>query len=231
MFSLDSTQLKKSIQAVYGEIDRVGYLQRFFDYEISLPETSDYRTFLTSRLRVDDMSLGVEINQLTKVTEKFSLSLRDLNVICKAYMKFLDAKPYLMEAVSVDKYQGYRKIYITLIAIKYKNPLSYMNLLSNGLTDNDMKDEFWKELFGYQTSTLESHHSFLSKKVLDTRLDLFPTANANSEHGRVFKHVLLEEDWNRGRMNWMKITLRQAIMNNVDSGVVHHAVYQKQVKE
>ena len=101
-----------------------------------------------------------------------------------------------------------------------------------GLSDEEIqKDSLWNEMFGYRTSTLESHHSILSKKVLDTRLDFFPTSDSNSDHSRVFKRVLLEEDWNRGRMNWMKITLRQAIMNNVDSGVVHHAVYQKQVKE
>jgi len=57
VFSLDSSQLKKSIQAVYGEIDSVGYLQRFFDYEISLPGSSDYRDFLSSRLSFDGEKL------------------------------------------------------------------------------------------------------------------------------------------------------------------------------
>lgn len=232
VFSLDSTQLKKSIQAVYGEIDSVGYLQRFFDYEISLPETGDYRDFLSSRLCIGDNILHVELDHLTELISKYSLSLRELHVICSAYLKFMDAKPYLREHLSYDTYPLYRKVYITFIALKYKDPLLYLKLLTDGLSDEEIqKDSLWKEMFGFQVSTLESYHSFLSKKVLDTRLDLFPTADANSEYGRVFKRVLLEEDWNRGKVNWMKITLRQAIMNNVDSGVVHHAVYQKQVKE
>lgn len=226
VFSLDSTQLRNSIQAVYGKIDSVGYLQRFFDYEISLPETSDYRAFLSSRLRIGDISLSVEIDQLTKVTEKFSLSLRDLNVICNAYMEFLGVKPSVKSFTHNEYESFYRRIYVTLIALKYKNPLFYLQLLTNGLTDDDMNDVFWRELFGFQPSTQGSYQNLLTKEVLETDLSYFRRGSANPNLLLLLNRIMPDSEGYIVASQGVKLTLRQAIMNNVDSGVIHQLVYQ-----
>lgn len=228
VFSLDSTQLKKSIQAVYGNIDSVGYLQRFFDYEISLPEAPDYHIFLSSRLRIGDKTLRPEVMQLTKTTEKFSLSLRDLNVICNAYMKFLETKIYLRITLSNTKYKKYREIYVTLIALKYKDPLFYLKLLTKGLSDEEMQDEFWRELFGHQELPATSYYSLLTENTLGKEVYSLANINKNSNSRILFDLFLQEDDWSTVVSNRVSLTLRQAIMNNVDSGVIHHTAYHKQ---
>lgn len=228
VFSLDSTQLKKSIQAVYGEIDSVGYLQRFFDYEISLPESSDYRDFLSSRLSFDREKLSLEVSHLTSLTERLDLSLRDLNVICAAYLKFLRAKPYMKYKIVGDKCSEYRRIYLSLITLKYKDPLRYLDILSNGLSDDDIQDVLWRDLFGHRESTLEGYHSILTKEILATPLCRLMQRAPNSDRDLSFNRVLLTEDYGSINLYNLNVTLNQAIMNNVEYGAIHHLVYREQ---
>lgn len=63
----------------------------------SCPEANNLQIFLSSRLCFEDRNVELEMSQLKKITRQLSLSLRDLNVICLAYMKFLKAKSYLRE--------------------------------------------------------------------------------------------------------------------------------------
>ncbi|MBQ2772626.1 MAG: hypothetical protein IJE95_07940 [Methanocorpusculum sp.] len=231
VFSLDSTQLKKSIQAVYGEIDSVGYLQRFFDYEISLPEANDLQIFLSSRLCFEERNVELEMSQLKKITRQLSLSLRDLNVICLAYMKFLKAKPYLRDAWQYEEIEVYRRVYITLIALKYKDPLQYLNMLTSGLTEDDMMNSVWRELFGYREQPFEADKNTLTRRLLETDIRQLMMSNKNSEQGFLFHRVLLKEDWEMIKLNQVNFTLSRAIMNNVDSGVIHHSMYHKEERE
>ena len=223
VFSLDCSQLKKSIQMVYGDIDTVSYLQRFFDYEISLPESNDLQMFLSSRLCIDKR----EIMQLKKVTKQLSLSLRDLNVICMAYIKFIKSKPYLKKYWSTDEVEAYRRVYITFIALKYKNPILYLKILTDGLSEEDMMNPMWRELFGYRERAFEADKNTLTKRTLETDIRQLLTTNTNSEQGFLFHRVLLREDWEQIKLNQVKFTLGRAIMNNVDSGVIHYSVYRK----
>ena len=228
VFSLDSTQLKKSIQAVYGDIDSVGYLQRFFDYEISLPESSDYRDFLSSRLSIDGEKLSLEASHLTSLTEQLSLSLRDLNVICAAYLKFIKSKPYMKYKIIGDKCSEYRRIYLSLIALKYKDPLRYLDILNNGLSDSEIQDVLWQDLFGHTESSLEKYHSILTKEILATPIFRIMQRAPNSDRDLAFNRVLLIEDYGSINLYKLNITLSQAIMNNVEYGAIHHLVYQEQ---
>ena len=228
VFSLDSTQLKKSIQAVYGDIDSVGYLQRFFDYEISLPESSDYRDFLSSRLSIDGEKLSLEVSHLTSLTERLSLSLRDLNVICAAYLKFIKSKPYMKYKIIGDKCSEYRRIYLSLIALKYKDPLRYLDILNNGLSDSEIQDVLWQDLFGHSASSLEKYHSILTKEILATPLFRLMQRAPNSDRDLAFDRMLLIGDYGSINLYKLNVTLSQAIMNNVEYGAIHHLVYQEQ---
>ena len=96
--SLDMEQLSESVKVVYGNIKTVGYLQRFFDYQILLP-SSALTDFLSDRLRYGNITLINEIDYLEKMAEIVPLSLRDLNVICKAYIRFYEKR---MKEVTIN---------------------------------------------------------------------------------------------------------------------------------
>lgn len=86
IISTDSTQLSKSIKAVYGgEFDSETYLRRFFDrtYRFDEPSHLEYSRFLIDTLKIDTKNFycppGIEIEEVfAGASRHFSLSMRDM---------------------------------------------------------------------------------------------------------------------------------------------------------
>ena len=130
-----------------------------------------------------------------------------------------------------DKCSEYWRIYLSLIALKYKDPLRYLDILSNGLSDSDIQDVLWQDLFGHRESTLEGYHSILTKEILATPLCRLMQRAPNSNRDLAFGRVLLTEDYGSINLYNLNVTLNQAIMNNVEYGAIHHLVYREQHRD
>lgn len=143
VFSLDMKQLSKSIKTVYGDIDSVGYLQRFFDHVIPFPKPSTLENFLKDRLEI-----GFEIELLTELAKKFSFSLRVLNVICVVYKQFKTytlSLPNHYSQFSREYKVVFFKIYLVFIALSCSDPEKYQSLLQKGISGSG---ELGRKTFG-----------------------------------------------------------------------------------
>ena len=91
VFGLNRTELTKSVQSVYGDIDADIYLRRFFDHRFTLPTPGieEYSKSLFEKLRINEllehnpgirMRLGGDAfrQAMVGVWRAFGLSLRDI---------------------------------------------------------------------------------------------------------------------------------------------------------
>lgn len=136
IISLDTKQLSKSIKTVYGDIESEGYLRRFFDYQIPLPKSS-LKEFLLERLTDGCHSPVYQIELLEKMADILPLSLRDLNVICKAYLRFIDSNDDTSGNIGsklkyVPGHVG-KNICLFFIALKYSDTNLYLKLIKEGV--------------------------------------------------------------------------------------------------
>lgn len=113
VLGMDADQLKKSLKAVYGDIDAQDYLLKFLDVEITLPPLSkdNFMDFLWHRLGYDKLMLsdcpGIVYEEGDLVWKAFKLLARVRNLTlrqieqCIRLFLFL-ARPYKMEAREVS---------------------------------------------------------------------------------------------------------------------------------
>lgn len=136
IISLDMNQLAESIKVVYGNINTGGYLQRFFDYQIALPNPS-LREYLSERLKDGNFVLESEVDLLEKINSVHPLSLRDLNVICKAYLHFLNTKvgDKQTNEIRLKNVLGSvaKGIYLFFITLKYSDTELYLKIIKEGI--------------------------------------------------------------------------------------------------
>ncbi len=91
VFGINRTELTKSVQSVYGDIDADIYLRRFFDHRFTLPTPGieDYSSSLFEKLRINELLehppgsmmllSGDTFRQVMIITwQAFELSLRDI---------------------------------------------------------------------------------------------------------------------------------------------------------
>ncbi|HJK78868.1 MAG TPA: P-loop NTPase fold protein [Methanocorpusculum sp.] len=218
VFSLDMKQLQHSIKTIYGDIDSIGYLQRFFDYQISLPEP-DLELFLQERLTLDDKHLlSVEAELLGKLAKRFSISLRTLCVICEEYLRFYRKKEGITKLGTRKEYQ---KTYLTLFALKYARPFEYLSLLQNGTSIENRDDAVWIEIFGFRDSTLDEYQSCYTEKVAKTTLSVIFSSNKDHQfYSHVIEHFIHRDadiDDCATTTN-LDIPLSTVIYNNVEYG-------------
>lgn len=130
IFALDIKQLSYSIETVYGlGIDAPGYLCRFFDYIGKMPDT-DSTKFIklclnnNAEIALNKQGLYSEIvNYMIAISKPFSLSLRDISTITKTYQVMLDS------FMGHYKYISFHRLYLFLIALKYKKVSLYSSFL------------------------------------------------------------------------------------------------------
>ena len=88
LFGVDCEQLKKSVRAVYGEVDATNYLNRFFDLEMSLPPANNEQFLWMLNGSHELSNRSNHINQfqylmtnILPLVEIHSLSLRELEKV------------------------------------------------------------------------------------------------------------------------------------------------------
>ncbi|HJJ54051.1 MAG TPA: P-loop NTPase fold protein [Methanocorpusculum sp.] len=188
VFSMDIGQLSCSIRTIYGEIDCVGYLQRFFDYQIRLP-SPNLREYLRERLIHNDRELLEEVEHLSILVERLTLSLRDINVICEAYLRFINQKYEISNSILGMRRFG--KIYLSLIALKYSDPVRYIDIIQNGIEITDQNDRLIIDLFGMQESTIKEWKSFYTKEIAQSSVKNIISSSSLSDSFQAAKNYLL----------------------------------------
>ena len=218
VFSLDLKQLQHSIATIYGNIDSIGYLQRFFDYITSFPTTS-LNQFVSERLLDQHgILLNDEYDIMMKLTKRFSLSLRMINVICEAYRAFYLKKFSNVPHEALSIYTKFRERYLTFFCLKYARPLEYITLLRNGveITQQDQNDILWCELFGIQENGV--YRSWYTAEVAQAPLSSFygntSDQTSSSVSGIIRASVLLDPNGYQASF----LRLWEAIYNNVEYG-------------
>ena len=88
LFGVDCEQLKKSVCAVYGDVDADNYLNRFFDLEMSLPPANNeqFLWMLNGSHELANQSNSISqfqylLKNLLPLAELHSLSLRELEKV------------------------------------------------------------------------------------------------------------------------------------------------------
>lgn len=216
VFSIDIEQLRHSIKTIYGEIECVGYLQRFFDYQIRLP-SPNFKEYLRERLVYDGTPLGDQVDHLSTLAERLKLSLRALNVICEAYLRFITQKRYISDSIFSMRRPG--NIYISLIALKYSDPVRYIDVIQNGIEITDQNDKFMIELFGTQKSTIDEWKSFYTKEVAQTPVRNIISSSSLPDNLCAAKdYLLFDPEIRQYKYYFSNITISQAVFNNVEYG-------------
>ena len=152
IFALDMEQLSHTVKSVYGDgIDSIGYLQRFFDVVMPMPQydipMGDYITSVITAKGFDpDIAYTVSdaINQLSK---PFNLGLRDINFLVSSIALIVYGK--LNRAEPGRVVDSVRAI-LNILCIKIKHRNVFNSFFSDGYprmgddqsSRNAINDEF-----------------------------------------------------------------------------------------
>jgi len=216
VFSMDIEQLSRSIKTIYGEIECVGYLQRFFDYQIPLP-LPNLKEYLRERLVADRVNLVDDSEHICTLAERWTLSLRDLNVICDAYLNFITRKSSESQTIMNDP--EVRKIYLTLIALKYSDPVKYLDVIKNGIEVTTENSKFLQSLFSFMTDDIEEMRKYFTKEIAQTPLMKKSRFDKQfSGEQKLMINSLLYDEYDLDRGATTELTLSQAVFNNVEYG-------------
>jgi len=138
LLSVNFQQLKYSIETVYGQkMDSEGYLRRFINYVIKLPEPSkdvyidyllkEYPLYIAEEGKnyedfKRDLKTILKYNSISASRDILQMSLRDINAIYENYRIFFNAK-------FSDKIDPVLSLpYLILIMLKYKEPDTYQKI-------------------------------------------------------------------------------------------------------
>ena len=154
LLSVDIKQLSHSISTIYGQnMDSEGYLRRFTNYILKLPEPSkdDYIDYLLSERPLFNVSVSNNDNFVAQIKMLFNfegLSLRDINCIYENFYLFFNSKfkEHMNPLFSLP--------YLALMIFKYKDIEIYNLLLNGKVTD---------------TSREQKH--ILANNILNRRID------------------------------------------------------------
>ena len=148
VFGINRSELMKSLESVYGEIDSGTYLRRFFDMEFILPDADPRRfcTHLLSQYRLPELfsrlgtSLGTSrSSEIEAIAESFpillgkmGLSLRDIDYCCR-----------LLSLAAMDlpaRYPLQVRLFLVLVALKVKQPALYRRFVERSARGADVID-------------------------------------------------------------------------------------------
>lgn len=151
IFSVDLEQLSYSISTMYGEgMDSAGYLRRFFDFNIKIPEgdTKKYvEHILTPAIRNSEFPENTIID-IVNIYSKLKLSLRDINKITNNFLVFyLYYKDYLSaESCALEIVRKRVELYLYFMVLKYKYPETYNLILRQEYISYDNSPRNWNVL-------------------------------------------------------------------------------------
>lgn len=131
ILSLDMTQLGHSVKSLYGEgIDSEGYLIRFFDYILNLPNPAI--EIIIQEFLKDPSFKEISINKreltdhMVHIAKKYKVSIREIPIILTNFqmLAILDKK-----CTNIDLFKNY----YSMIVIKYKQLTTYEMMQTNSL--------------------------------------------------------------------------------------------------
>lgn len=138
VFAIDRDQISKTIKKVYGnEIDSVGYLRRFFDIELVLPEIEYYKFLKKQPFNsciIDRDSYEI-FDVISSIHDDLSFSLRDVEKFVLTYNLYYQIKS---TKTKIEK-EEYTFIFLLSLYMKRKdlfedfinNKISVKKLMSN----------------------------------------------------------------------------------------------------
>ena len=170
VFGLNRTELTKSVQSVYGNIDADIYLRRFFDHRFTLPTPNifDYSMRLLENLRIDEilpplpgflqsLSAADFKHAMVEIWQVFGLSLRDIeqtaSLINTVVRVMADEQKRLATAWEVG----------AISSLRLKYPELYHGFISGNIYARDVINEI-EPLFAnrpYSKNTLTFIEAYL----------------------------------------------------------------------
>lgn len=144
VYAIDLQQIAYSIQSCYGQgMDSSGYLRRFFDYNVNLPNTNIDKYFevvLGKIIHILDDRNDIDCDEIKNMFIRLEMSLRDINKINDNIIVFCS-----FYKDKILKYNDLNNLstYIYFIILKYKYPEIYQIMLSDYgymLSDNAPKN-------------------------------------------------------------------------------------------
>lgn len=123
LFSLDIQQISCFVKKIYSyEMDAMGYILRFFDYISKMPKQNYFMyLFYLGKIRKEELNEYQKtlIGLISCVSEKWNLSLRELNIVFKNYRIF--------ELNNLKHTYNFfiHAFYFELLILKFKKPDEY----------------------------------------------------------------------------------------------------------
>jgi hypothetical protein len=202
ILSLDIDQLKESIKILYGNMDSEGYLKRFFDYRIILPEPQliSYINYLYREYDFENILSKPESGNIKKwfvfLTKPFNWSLRDLEKMVYEFNIVITTAPSSVKEMPA--------LLIILIILKHKRIDLYKGLHESEFPISDLDD-----LYGFcnnMTDYLDCSASWIRLRAY-IMLDLLDQKALNDETDRLMMYLS-----SRGKSN-QQMNNAEAILN------------------
>lgn len=147
IFSIDLEQLAHSISTMYGQgMDSAGYLRRFFDFNIKIPQVNikKYVQLILNPVIQRSEFPQYSIEVISNIYSTLRLSLRDIDKITNNFLVFyFYYKEQLnSEAANSDIIKNRIELYLYFMTLKYKYPETYNLILREDyiLYDNSPKN-------------------------------------------------------------------------------------------
>lgn len=120
VLALDKQQLAHSIKTLYGQdMDSVGYLRRFIDFEFLLPEPdrTTYSEFLLAKFALCNSDTKFFEHYLIAAIETYNLSLRDIEKLFYYLSLVIPSSPLFIR--NIPQNQEYKQIYREVLGVIY----------------------------------------------------------------------------------------------------------------
>lgn len=174
VLGIDRDQLQQSIHAVYGDIDSLKYLERFFDLDmrIACPKIRPYFIHLYNKYFPTGFEVahyimpgnpdGRFLTALLHICEYYRLNLREIEIVFKTFIAVLNFQEI--------QQCSYPILLAVMIVVRLKAPTTYMNFVNSTCNPRDVidlpfqKDGFLQKCFGLIMASI--YDSYLDSQYL-----------------------------------------------------------------
>ena len=159
VLGVDRDQLQQSIRAVYGDIDSLKYLERFFDLDMRLssPNIRPYFTYLYNKYFPKGSDVAHYIMpgnadgrfriSLLHICEYYQLNLREMEIVFKTFIAVLNFQEI--------QQCSYPILLAVMIVVRLKAPTTYLNFVNSTCNPREVidlpfkQDEYLPRCFGF----------------------------------------------------------------------------------
>ncbi len=182
VLGVDRDQLQQSIRAVYGDIDSLKYLERFFDLDMRLssPKIRPYFNHLYNKYFPKGSDVAHYIMPgnadgrfritLLHICEYYELNLREIEIVFKTLIAALNFQEIQM--------YSYPILLAVMIVVRLKVPTTYLNFVNSTCNPRDVldlpfkRDEYLPKCFGLiMASIYNSYRGAQDESPFDGDID------------------------------------------------------------